>query len=555
MKNIVKNKKALIGIIIGVAVLLVGLGFGIKAIVSARQHSAENVYKVCFEENGGSLIRDVRLAKGERIASESVKSVRSGYSLDGWYTSDDLTGTPWDFETEVEKDLTLYAKWTMEEYTLTIAEDESFTAEVTMDGQKVASGTKVTVEDVLEVTTTYGEGYIASVPAASGAEGRFIMGQGKLRCVAEDVTVYAVLTPRNDLTYTVKYVTDEDEPATLLTEKRSDGVYGGNYSVLSDGESLHNKMLIGNGRIYTPIEESKLANIALDGSTVVEFACSKVDTSNFKFFVQAWPDGMDVKNEEGLIEIDGSEHSSEVFFRPGEYSGYARNWTMTGTITKSNGSSRGYFAIGIKSSSGQVKWFEVRGNNYALMNSHNNPDDYMVGATYPANFQFSQAACSYYYGETQNGGNLLNYKIVIEADTLKVYFWNNDSRYSEPVLGINVSLTDADFGGFAEDSYYQIGIFDRYEEKEATSKTISNIGISTSNRIMVETEYRVNFVTADGTLINSVTKVNYCGKTITETAQPRITANNRFYSLTGKSTATKTIAEDGSTVFEFIYKE
>ncbi len=485
MKNVFKNKKALIGIIAGIIILLIWLGIGLKSCIDARhQSAAETGYKVCFEENGGSLIRDMRLPKGDVVPVESVNSVRLGYSLDGWYTSSDLTGTPWDFETAVAGDMTLYAKWTIEEYTVTIAEDERFTVKVTMEGEEITSGTKVTVNDVLDITTTYGEGYVASVPAATGENGRFILGKGKLRHIGEDVTVFASLTPRNDVPYTVRYISEGDEPTTLLTEKRTDGVYGGNCNVLSAGKSLHNGTLISSGRIYAPIDESKLADIALDGSTVVEFACTKVDTSNYKFFVQAWPDGMNVKNEEGIVEIDGSEHSAEVFFRPGEYSGFARNWTMTGTVTKSKGGARGYFAIGIKSSDGKVKWFEVRGNNYAVMNNHNNPDDYMVNASYPMNFQFSQAACSYYYGETKNGGDLLKYKIVIEDDILKVWFWNNDSRYSEPVLGINVPLTDEDFGNFTKDSYYQIGIYDRYVEKEATSKTLSDIGISTSNKIM-----------------------------------------------------------------------
>ncbi len=556
MKKMTKKKKIWIGSIAGVVVLLACLGLALHLGKDAPKASAEEVgYKVCFEENGGSLIRDMRLPKGQVLSAESVNSFRLGYSLDGWYTAGDFSGTPWDFANAVTGDMTLYAKWTMEEYTLTVAEDESFTVKVTRGGEEITSGTKVTVNDVLDITTTYGEGYVASAPAASGEKGRFILGKGQLRHIGEDVTVYASLTPRSDVPYTVRYVTDEEEPTTLLTEERTDGVYGGNCNVLSTGKSLYNGKLISNGRIYTPIEESKLADIALDGSTVVDFACTKVNTGNYKFFVQAWPDGMNVKNEEGIVEIDGSEHSSEVFFRPGEYSGYARNWTMTGTVTKAKTGARGYFAIGIKSSDGRIKWFEVFGNNYAVMNGHDNAGDHQVGASYPQNFQFSQAACSYYYGETNNGGGLLNYKITIEDDILKVWFWNNDSRYSEPVLGINVPLTDENFGSFAKNSYYQIGIYDGYVEKEATSKTISNIGISTSNKILEETQYQLHFVTADGTLINFVTKVNYGGKTITETADAEITANNRFYKLAGKSTVTKTIAEDGSTVFEFVYEE
>jgi len=57
------------------------------------------------------------------FASEPEDPSRTGYTFDGWYEEDDVWTTLWDTEQfntmEITEDLTLYAKWTVNAYTIT----------------------------------------------------------------------------------------------------------------------------------------------------------------------------------------------------------------------------------------------------------------------------------------------------------------------------------------------------------------------------------------------------------------------------------------------------
>ncbi len=545
----IKNKKVLFGIIAAALVLLVGLGLGLSALLGYSLDGTRR-YKVRFEENGGSAVRDQKVVEGELIPLETVNSVRSGYALEGWYTESDLSGEKWDLETDtVTKNMTLYASWTIEEYTLTISETENYSVKVTRDGTEITSGEKVTVDDVLTVTATSGEGYLYATPAASGKRNGFVLAKETLHQITEDVTVYATLTPRNDLEYTVNYITEGTNPTVLFTEKRNDGVYGGEVQISAAGAYLHDGILIKNGRVYSPIEEYVTATLALDGSTVVDFTCARADTTGYRFFTNSYPDGMTLKNTEGIIEIDGTA-SSSVYFRPSENSAYARNWSLSGVITKSP-IKRAKLGFAVRSSDGKEKWFVIDRHTYGICDDEDWTNYVQLKDT-PNEVIFNESACRYFYDSYDQP---LYFKIEIEADTFKAYFWSTAEGYTEPALALNLPLTDETYGGFAAESMYQIAIGDGYMTDNEATKTISDITVSTNNKILVETEYKVNYVREDGSLIKSVTKVNFGGKTVTETVRSRTTASNRFYKLVGKSSATKTIAEDGSTVFEFVYRE
>lgn len=76
-------------------------------------------YMITFQTNGGSTIDKQPVAKEgrDRKATRPADPIRTGYILEGWYTDADLT-TAYDFDTEVNSDFTLYAKWN-ESYTVT----------------------------------------------------------------------------------------------------------------------------------------------------------------------------------------------------------------------------------------------------------------------------------------------------------------------------------------------------------------------------------------------------------------------------------------------------
>lgn len=77
---------------------------------------------VTFNANGGSGEMDVETVE-QNVASKLSKNVftRTGYTFDGWNTKADGTGTSYTDEQSVAfgKDVTLYAKWKANKYTIT----------------------------------------------------------------------------------------------------------------------------------------------------------------------------------------------------------------------------------------------------------------------------------------------------------------------------------------------------------------------------------------------------------------------------------------------------
>ncbi|MBS4219173.1 InlB B-repeat-containing protein [Bacillus sp. FJAT-49711] len=75
-----------------------------------------NQYNVNFVSNGGSAVADVRVNYGDNVVSPKSPS-KVGYTFAGWYSDSSLT-TPYDFNKQVTSDVTLYAKWTINQYTV-----------------------------------------------------------------------------------------------------------------------------------------------------------------------------------------------------------------------------------------------------------------------------------------------------------------------------------------------------------------------------------------------------------------------------------------------------
>jgi uncharacterized repeat protein (TIGR02543 family) len=74
--------------------------------------SGTTYYTVGFNSNGGSAVENQRVASGGKVTEPSGVT-RTDYTLAGWYAAKDLSGTAWNFASDlVTSDLTLYAKWT-----------------------------------------------------------------------------------------------------------------------------------------------------------------------------------------------------------------------------------------------------------------------------------------------------------------------------------------------------------------------------------------------------------------------------------------------------------
>ncbi len=89
-------------------------------------HTAVPVFSVAFEMNGhGETIDPVIIVSGEKVSAPTA-STATGYTFLGWFTDAACTAA-YDFDTPVTADMTLYAKWEVNEHTITFYEEEDGT--------------------------------------------------------------------------------------------------------------------------------------------------------------------------------------------------------------------------------------------------------------------------------------------------------------------------------------------------------------------------------------------------------------------------------------------
>jgi len=76
-----------------------------------------NQYTITFDSNGGSAVIAITQDYNTEVTAPSAPT-RTGYTFEGWYADSGLT-TPYTFSTMSAQNLTLYAKWTINQYTIT----------------------------------------------------------------------------------------------------------------------------------------------------------------------------------------------------------------------------------------------------------------------------------------------------------------------------------------------------------------------------------------------------------------------------------------------------
>lgn len=65
-----------------------------------------NKHTVTFKTNGGSEVKNVTVKNGSKLENVSEPK-KDGYVFDGWY----LEGEEFDFNSKIDDDMTLVAKW------------------------------------------------------------------------------------------------------------------------------------------------------------------------------------------------------------------------------------------------------------------------------------------------------------------------------------------------------------------------------------------------------------------------------------------------------------
>jgi uncharacterized repeat protein (TIGR02543 family) len=91
-----------------------------------------NPYTMSFDSNEGSAVADITQDYNTNVSAPTDPTL-TGYTFDGWYSDAGLT-TAYTFTTMPAEDITLYAKWTINPYTITFnSNGGSAVADITQD--------------------------------------------------------------------------------------------------------------------------------------------------------------------------------------------------------------------------------------------------------------------------------------------------------------------------------------------------------------------------------------------------------------------------------------
>lgn len=123
-------------------------------------------YKIDFETNGGNVIQAIEFESSYALAEiEKVVPEKSGYTFNSWYLESDLSeGSK--LTTDITSSVTLYAKWTVIEYTITLH----------LDGGVIHPDqvSKFTILDEVNLLTPTKEGFKFLGWSTSNTESSFV---------------------------------------------------------------------------------------------------------------------------------------------------------------------------------------------------------------------------------------------------------------------------------------------------------------------------------------------------------------------------------------------
>ena len=166
----------------------------------------DNTYKITYNGNGGSGAPGATsyvYASSGNIALSSTKPSRTGYTFLGWSTSSSATSATYSagggYPRNVIKDVTLYAVWKANTYTITYNANGGSGAPGRTSYVYASSGT-VALSSTKPSRTGYT--FLGWSTSSSATSATYSAGGGYPRNVIKDVTLYAVWKAN---TYTITY--------------------------------------------------------------------------------------------------------------------------------------------------------------------------------------------------------------------------------------------------------------------------------------------------------------------------------------------------------------
>ncbi len=164
----------------------------VTANITVYANWTANTYTVTFNSQGGSAVGSIsNIASGATVALPAAPT-KSGYTFAGWYTSVNGGGTQFTASTAVTANITVYANWTANTYTVTFnSQGGSAVGSIS----NIASGATVTLP---AAPTLSGYTFAGWYTAVNGGGTQFTASTA----VTANITVYANWTAN---TYTVTF--------------------------------------------------------------------------------------------------------------------------------------------------------------------------------------------------------------------------------------------------------------------------------------------------------------------------------------------------------------
>ena len=150
------------------------------------------VYTITFNSNDGTSVESQNVNAGEKLTEPTPAPTKEGFTFDGWY-EDSTFSTKFNFNTPITDNMTLYAKWTENKYTLTFDANGG-------------SGTMTPVTDLTGEYTLPANEFTA--PSGKQFKGWSLTTDGAIVTkvdMTENRTVYAIWENIPVVTYTVSF--------------------------------------------------------------------------------------------------------------------------------------------------------------------------------------------------------------------------------------------------------------------------------------------------------------------------------------------------------------
>jgi len=181
--------------------------------INYKVGSPLTLHTVTFESNGGSAVDSISNVLWGSIITAPADPTRSNYTFDGWYTDDGIFADKWNFDADVvTRDITLYAKWTADQYTVTYHANGATGGTAPTDNVSYLYGATVTLLGFGSLERS-GYTFTGWNTAADGNGTAYAAGSSIT--ITDDVTLHAQWTANTyDITYESLNGASNSNPAT-----------------------------------------------------------------------------------------------------------------------------------------------------------------------------------------------------------------------------------------------------------------------------------------------------------------------------------------------------